>query len=154
MKLLQCAIYVAAIGIISNPLGNLLPRTWFRADRFPYRPFAWEQNGKVYEKLRIRAWKDRVPDMSKIIPSMFRKEISPRPTAGSMERLVQETCVAEAVHWALIVLSLPVLKIWKGLGGRICYFLCILGNLPFIIIQRYNRPRLIRALTRLQKTSN
>lgn len=154
MKLLQCAVYVAVIGIISNPVGNLLPRAWFRADRFPYRPFAWERGGKVYEKLRVRTWKDRVPDMSKIIPSMVRKEVAARPTAGNMECLVQETCVAEAVHWVLIVLSLAVLKIWKGLGGWICYFLCILGNLPFIIIQRYNRPRLVRTLARLQKSSN
>ena len=154
MKLLQCAIYIAAIGILSNPIAHLLPRTWFHADRFPYRSFGWEQNGKVYEKLRIRAWKDRVPDMSKLLPFMVRKEVASRPTAESIARLVQETCVAESVHWVLMVLSLAVLKIWKGAGGCICYLLCILGNLPFIIIQRYNRPRLMRTRSRLQTHAN
>ena len=154
MKLLQCAIYIAIIGIISNPAGNLLPRAWFHADRFPFPPFGWEHHGRIYEKLHIRAWKDRVPDMSKLVRSMVRKEVSSHPTAQSLERLIQETSVAEAVHWVLIVLSLAVLKIWKGLGGWVCYFLCILGNLPFIIIQRYNRPRLMRTLPRLQARAN
>ncbi|MBQ7801301.1 MAG: glycosyl-4,4'-diaponeurosporenoate acyltransferase [Oscillospiraceae bacterium] len=150
MKLLQCAIYVAALGLISNPVGNLLPRRWFRAERFPYRPFSWEREGKIYEKLHIRVWKDRVPDMSRLLRSMVPKAVTARPTAESLDRLVRETCVAEAVHWALAVLSLGVLKIWKGLGGWICYGLCLLGNLPFIIIQRYNRPRLLRTLNRLR----
>lgn len=154
MKLLQCAAYVTVIGILSNPIGNLLPRSWFRADRFPYRCFCWERNGKIYEKLHIRAWKDRVPDMSKHVRSMVRKKISARPSAESMDRLVRETCVAESVHWVLMVLSLGVLKIWKGLGGWLCYLLCVLGNLPFIIIQRYNRPRLVRTLNRLQARIN
>ena len=29
--------------------------------------------------------------------------------------------------------------------------LCILGNLPFILIQRYNRPQLIRLLERTKR---
>ena len=150
MKLLQCLLYVAVIGIVSNPAGNLLPRSWFHAERFPYRCYAWEREGKIYEKLHIRAWKDRLPDMSKIVKAMFRKEVSAKPTAESVERLVQETCVAEAVHGVLIVLSLGVVRIWRGIGVWICWGLCVLGNLPFIIIQRYNRPRLSRTLKRLQ----
>lgn len=150
MNLLLCAAYVAIIGIVSNPLGNLLPRKWFDPEKFPYCVFSWEQDGRIYEKIHIRAWKDLLPDMSKINSDMVRKEVGPRPTAAHLDRLAREACVAEFVHWLLIILSLAVLKIWKGLGGWICYGLCILGNLPFIIIQRYNRPRLVRTMHRLK----
>lgn len=153
MNLFFCALYVAFIGIVSNPLGNLLPRRWFDSDKFPYRSFAWEREGKFYERLHIRAWKDLLPDMSKIVPGMVRKEVSARPTAEGLDRLVRETCVAEAVHGVLILLSLAVLKIWEGPGGWICYALCLLGNLPFILIQRYNRPRLVRMLNRIKTRS-
>lgn len=153
MKLLQCFLYAAFIGLASNPVGNLLPRRWFDPEQFPYRSFRWEQEGKIYNKLHIRTWKDALPDMSKILKNMVRKEVRSRPTAESMDLLARETCVAECVHWVLMVLSLAVLKIWKGLGGKICYALCVLGNLPFIIIQRYNRPRLVRTMNRLRQTT-
>ena len=58
--------------------------------------------------------------------------------------LIAETCVAECVHWALIVLSLGLFLFWRG-GWAFAFWLVynILGNVPFIIIQRYNRPRLV-----------
>lgn len=150
MLLLYCAIYVAAIGIASNIIGSALPRDWFRADAFPFRCFSWEDGGRIYQKLHIRAWKDKLPDMSKVVKKMYRKEVDPRPNARNLERLIEETCVAEAVHTVLILLSLYVVRIWKGTAGWIIWGLCLLGNLPFIIIQRYNRPRFQKALTRLQ----
>lgn len=150
MPLLNCAIYIAAIGLAANLIGPLLPKSWFCPDRFPFRSFSWERDGSIYLKLRIRAWKDRVPDMSKITRRLYRKEVDLRANEENLSRLIQETCLAEAVHNVLIVLSLAVLRIWRGGWGWFIWFLCILGNLPFIIIQRFNRPRLKRTLTRLQ----
>lgn len=153
MKLLYCVLYIAAIGIASHFIGNALPRRWFRWERFPYRSFSWEREGQIYKAIRIQDWKDKVPDMSKLCSGMVRKEVRGRPTAGSTERLIAESCVAEAVHFALLFASLPVTVIWNGAGGWIVYCLCILGNLPFMLIQRYNRPRLCKLLARLAKKS-
>ena len=150
MELLKCILYVAAIGIMANVIGNALPRRWFHPDRFPYRSFAWERDGRIYEKIGIRVWKDKLPDMSKVVHNMYRKEVNPRPNAENLERLIQETCVAEMVHYVLILLSLAVIKIWEGAWGWVAWGLCILGNLPFSLIQRFNRPRLQKALRRLQ----
>ncbi len=154
MDFLFCCLYVAAIGIVSNPIAALLPRAWFHPDKFPFGSFRWERNGEIYEKLQIRRWKNRLPDMSKILKHMLRKEISSKPTAQGIEALARETCVSEAVHWVLMVLSLWVLRIWRGAGGWIVYGLCVLGNLPFVLIQRYNRPRLLLVQSRLRKQSN
>ena len=41
--------------------------------------------------------------------------------------------------------GLALLKIWRGPGGVILTVIYIVfGNLPFLLIQRYNRPRLLR----------
>ena len=45
-----------------------------------------------------------------------------------------------------------MLKIWPGAGGvLITVIYIVLGNLPFIIIQRYNRPRLQKLLMMQQR---
>ena len=142
--LISCILYVAVIGIISQLIGPFLPRHWFHADRFPYRTWAWEKNGRVYNKLGIRRWKDHVPDMSRIAKNMVSKKLPLSSGSEQMERLVQETCVAELVHALLILLGLWCLHLWPGIGGVIFWLLyAILGNLTFIVIQRYNRPRLV-----------
>jgi len=62
-------------------------------------------------------------------------------------RMIQETCVAEFVHLLLIFLGLGVLRLCPDAWGVILYALYVLlGNLPFVLIQRYNRPRLVHML--------
>lgn len=143
MSLLYAALYVAALGILSHFVGQALPRAHFDPQKFPYRSADWENGGKVYEKLGIKHWKDRLPDMSKIMPDMVRKKMSAVKSQG-MDVLIAETCVAECVHWALILLSLGIFFFWRGAWAVVFWLVYnLLGNLPFIIIQRYNRPRLV-----------
>ena len=143
MNFLYALMYIAALGILSHFVGQALPRSWFSAERFPYRAAEWEKGGKVYEKLGIKRWKDHLPDMSKIMPDMVKKKMSAAKEQG-MEVLIEETCVAECVHWALIVLSLGIFLFWRSPWSVVFWLVYnILGNLPFIIIQRYNRPRLV-----------
>ena len=57
--------------------------------------------------------------------------------------LVQETCVAECVHWALTLLSAGIFFLWRsGWAALLWLVYNVLGNVSFIVIQRYNRPRL------------
>ena len=139
-------------GMLSFALGQMLPRRWFDPEAFPYRAHPWEKNGAVYEKLGVRLWKDHVPDMSRIIPKMVKKKAALAQTSHDMERLARETCVAETVHWALIVVMSPIVGISiGGILGRVIGVLYGLGNTLFIIIQRYNRPRLVRVLKRMER---
>ena len=63
-------------------------------------------------------WKKLVPDMSRFLPDMVKKEVDPAAvTASQVELLVQETCVAEVVHTASILLGLGALWLWPGWGG-------------------------------------
>jgi len=94
-----------------------------------------------------------VPDMSRLLPDMVKKQIpAAAATAAQAAALVQETCAAELVHGASCLLGLVCLWLWPGWGGAAAVLVWILlGNLPFILIQRYNRPRLVRLQGLLQK---
>ena len=149
----RCLAYIVALGIVSFVLGRLMPKAWFPFDRAPFRAFGWEQDGRVYLKLGINRWQNRVPDMSRIFPKLMpAKAMDKLPDQAGLLAMIRETCVAEAVHVILCVLGLPCLLLWPGIGGVIVYAVYVLlGNLPFILIQRYNRPRLVRTYRRRQK---
>ena len=147
-----CALYITIIGYIMRFVGSCYNRQRFSPDSLIYRPKSWEKNGEFYRKLGIRKWKDKLPDVSKKAKKIYTKKVDLQKDADNLRRLVQETCVAECVHYQLILLSLPVLQIYRGWGGLIIFGLCVFGNLLFVAIQRYNRPRLLRTLARLEKT--
>ncbi len=144
MKFLYSLIYIAVLGVLSHFVGQALPRKCFDAEKPPYKAAKWEKGGKVYERLGIKHWKDIVPDMSRIMPDMVKKKLTSENKERGMDTLIAETCVAECVHWGLIVLSFGILFWWRGLWAAVFLLVYnIFGNLPFIIIQRYNRPRLV-----------
>ena len=140
----QFVILAAILGVLALVVGESLPRRWFHYDSAFFRSHAWEKDGAIYEeKLKIRKWKDHMPDNSKIFPFLFRKKVVNFHDPDYSKRLLQETCVAEAVHWALIALSPLFLVLMEPFYNVVAFLLYICpGNLPFIAIQRYNRPRL------------
>ena len=143
MNFWKCIGYLLFLGVFSHFLGEALPRRWFREDCFLWHCYSWEQGGKVYEKLHIRKWKDYMPDMSQIMPDMVPKRISKESSSVQIDRLVKETCVAELTHDVLIVVAFVCVLIWPGKGGFVMAMLFAIGNVPYVLIQRYNRPHLI-----------
>lgn len=146
----RAALYLAALGILAHPLGQALPRSHFDPQRFPWRCRPWEKNGRIYERLGIRRWKNKLPDMSRLLPDMVKKRLGQADTL----RLIQETCTAECVHWWLLLLSAGILLLWRSPWCWALWLLYnLLGNLPYIIIQRYNRPRLLRLAEKEKRRS-
>lgn len=144
MKLLYAALYLAALGLLAHPVGLILPRSLFSPQRFPFKAYGWENGGRVYEKLGIKSWKDRAPDMSRLMGDMVKKKMSSAKDSAGMEVLIAETCIAESIHFALIILSFGILLFWQDVWAWVVILVYnIFGNLPFIMIQRYNRPRLL-----------
>lgn len=62
--------------------------------------------------------------------------------------LIQETCIAEFIHTAEGIAGFYCVTIWPGIGGFVMGLLFMLGNLPFIFIQRYNRPKMLKVMKR------
>ena len=95
----------------------------------------------LYQKLRVKEWKNRFPTFT---PENFDLK------THSIAEIVQVTCQSEIVHEVNMVLSfVPVLfSIWFGSLGVFLITSCLafLYDSIFVIIQRYNRPRLKRLI--------
>lgn len=144
MKLLITLIYVTIIGQACFFIGVSLPRNLFNEKLFPFKSFSFEKSGKLYRFFRVKKWKTRVPDMSRYTNVIYPKKVYAKITSKEANRLVKESCVAEMTHYALSILGIGIYYIWKKSStGIILTILYILMNLPFIIIQRYLRPKYI-----------
>ncbi|MBE6958472.1 MAG: hypothetical protein E7447_04910 [Ruminococcaceae bacterium] len=93
---------------------------------------------KLYRFLKVKKWKKHFPTYD---PSAFDKR------KHSWCEIAQAMCQAELVHETIIILSfLPILaSIWFG---SVCVFvltslLSALFDAIFVVIQRYNRPRVL-----------
>ncbi len=151
MGIVRCAEYLAIWGIISFIVGRLLPKK-FSFDKFPFASFKFENNGKIYKKIGISKWQSKVPDMSRIFKkTMPAKKIENRPDAEKIYDMIQETCIAEMVHFVLIFCGIRCFWLWPGKGGAICFLLNLIGNAVFIVIQRYNRPRFVSLLKKQKR---
>ena len=147
---LRMASIVGIIGIAAFFIGESVPRSWYDYRRFPFKCYPWEKNGQIYEKFGVRWLKTHSIDMSRIMPNAFPKQNTMTRDRAHLERLVQEMCNAELVHWVLTLMS-PVFWLlidgWYGVAISIGYALSNLGD---IMIQRYNRPRIIMILERIK----
>jgi len=148
----RCFWYLIKISIAAFLAGRLLPKKWFRADRFPYRSYDFEENGRIYEKLNIRKWQKKLPDMSKIVPFMMPAKEIDFSHLEKIKCMIQETCVAEFIHGMNCITGLYCLELYPGVGGIVIALLyALVFNVPFMLIQRYNRPRLIKLDEKLKK---
>lgn len=107
-------------------------RKWFSEKSF---------ERKLYKLMQVKKWKKRLPTYD---PQNF--DIK----SHSMSEIVQVTCQSEIVHEINMVLSfVPVLfSIWFDSLGvfLITSFAAFLFDSMFVIMQRYNRPRLVRLM--------
>ena len=146
--MLKCVIYLAVTGLLSFFLGRLIPPEKMEWHCFPYKLYQREREGQIYKKLGIHHWQNGVPDMSKVFTKLMppKKMIATDPK--SLLRMIQETCTAELTHIVLCLTGLYCIKLWPGAGGWVLAILNLVGNMVFILIQRYNRPRLVRLYKR------
>lgn len=152
MKLFKCTIYCAISGLVGFLFGRLISRWQINPDKGLFRCYKIEKNGAIYEKLNIRMWQKKVPDMSRIAPFLMPPKNLSGDYAERLPTMIQETCVAEITHVVVSILGLRCLKIWPGMGGFVVTAVFILiFNVPYILIQRYNRPRLIRLYDKIRK---
>ena len=117
-------------------VGTLVP------NRFSHRSF-WFQprdfEAILYEKLQVKKWKDRMPTYD---PRLFSLK------ENTLDEIVNNMCQAEVVHEIIILLSfIPLLfsVIWDAFYVFfITSCLSALLDLSFVVMQRYNRPRILR----------
>lgn len=148
MRVVFALVYLLAIALLAHPVGEAIPGTAFHPERFPFCGCPWET--RLYRLLRVAKWKDKVPDMSKRLSDMQPKKLL-SVSVDQMDALLCEMCRAESVHWAEVLLGIGCVFIAPGIGWVLFAVWALLGNLPFILIQRYNRPRILVLKNRLAR---
>ncbi len=150
IQILKWFAYLAAISFSSFLAGRILPYRWFCADRFPYRSMEFEQGGKLYVKLGVPKWQKKLPDMSRLFSFLMPAKNMIDHTPEGIGTMIAETCIAELVHVMLALLGFGALIFWHSAAAVLLTVLYCAGNLPFVLIQRYNRPRLVRLKNKME----
>ena len=120
--------------------GEIVPR----CIRHPMK-YAWFQQRpfepKLYDVLKVKRWKDHMPTYD---PASFSLQ------ENTLAQIVDNCCVSEAVHEVIILFSfVPLLFSFWWDAFPVFLITSVLSALfdgSFAIMQRYNRPRLIRIL--------
>ena len=133
--------YHFAMRLAVGYLVNLIAKNRIRYCDFWFRERKFER--KLYAFLQVKKWKKRMPTYS---PEKF--SVKER----TLEEIVNETCIAEIVHEAIILLSFLPLAAALFFGEFFVFLAtsvaAALIDSVFVIMQRYNRPRLVALLKR------
>ncbi len=140
-------IAVIAINGLTATVCRLLPKGCANHERKFYQVSAKEK--KFYEKLKIRKWKDKVPEIGQF--TGFRKNKIEDPSSVEfVDRFLLETCYGEMGHFLSLFTSFllllffplfPVRGLWWAIGIPVSVF-GSLFNLPSFMILRYNSYKL------------
>ena len=133
--LMRLAVGYVVNGIFHNRFNY--KRKWFQEKKFEKR---------VYEVLRVKKWKDKMPTFA---PEMLDLKVH------TWEEIAGALCQSEVVHSIIVVLCfVPILAtlIWGTFW--VFFITSILSAVVeslFVIMQRYNRPRVIRMIEKERK---
>jgi len=115
--------------------------------------YAWEADGRLYERLAIRRWKDHLPEAGGFYRGGFAKRRLETQDGGYLARFALETSRAECSHWLTWLLALSFFAWNPWPIGLIMLLYGAIVNLPCILVQRYNRARFRRILNKGARAS-
>lgn len=133
-------------------IGSYIPSRLSKETIFLFNPFfkvfSWEL--PLYEKIKIKKWKDKLPDGGDWVRGGVKKNSLNIRKRIELEKFVLETKKAELSHSLQIIITLMFLSYIEPLTGIILFFYSLIINAPFIFIQRYNRERVNKFVVRFE----
>lgn len=152
--LFNSAVYVCFLGLVTGFFFAVIPRKAFYRLSFWFKERNFEKGGIFYSKyFKINIWKDKLPQFSELTRFGFKKASLNNISDEYLEIFKTETMRAELTHFVLIILSPLYVFIKPDILQHFTLIGCILGNIPFIMIQRYNRIRINKLQSRLKNHS-
>lgn len=149
-------LLVIVIDALTATVARLLPKACANHEKKIFTVGAKEK--KFYEKLKIRKWKDLVPEIGHF--TGFRKnKIADPKSVEYLDRFLLEACYGEIGHFYslftgfLLLLLFPLTKIWFAVSLPVC-IVNIFMNLPSLFILRYNSYKLVVLKKNLLKKQN
>ena len=126
--------------LVPHYIRHPMDHSWFQPKSFEAR---------LYEALKVKHWKDRMPTYD---PASFSLR------ENTLEQIVHNSCVSEAVHEVIILFSFVPLLFALCWGAFPVFLITsVLASLfdgSFAVMQRYNRPRLVRILAKKEASAH
>lgn len=145
-------LYILLWHLICFILCISIKTSFFDENKRFYKIFDFEKDGRIYtDKLKIKKWKDLLPQY--IGKKGFSKRHITSVSEEYIDYFIMETCRGEWDHRMNCLYFIISFIINPFFVGLFFSFSVILINLPFIIIQRYNRCRLQKVRQHLNKKS-
>ena len=121
-----------------------LPKKMFNPFLKAYSVGKFER--KFQEKIGVRKWKDRIPEAGQLFANFSKTEIADMSNNEYVYKFMSETVYAEIMHWLSAIFSFLIIFIDLRLALTVALPL-IVGNMILnllpVIVQRYNRPKLM-----------
>lgn len=148
---LTIVVDVIAWGVFHSATGyaaHRLDEDRLSRDGWLLRRRRFETATRYRHWLRINRWKDKVPEAGGLFPGGVSKRQLPAYDDDGLRLFVRETRRAELGHWWALFCG-PLFVLWNPpLAAVLLVGYGVLANLPFILIQRYNRIRTLALIER------
>ena len=132
-----------AVGTVVNFIMNNKAdhnNEWFREKSF---------ETKLYKLIGVRKWKKYLPTYN---PDTF------DTAQRTVKEIIGATCQAEIVHEIIMVFSLLPMILIPFFDGAMAFIITSVFSMMFdslfVILQRYNRPRLVKIMMRFSDLKN
>ncbi|HEX2946785.1 MAG TPA: glycosyl-4,4'-diaponeurosporenoate acyltransferase [Clostridia bacterium] len=137
--------------VVITYLSNKMPDHLYSSNSWLLRHRKWEKRGDFYQRIfRVKLWKRLLPELGDIVKSVFPKKRIKEYTREYLQKYIFESCKSELTHWS-IIFSAFLFFLWRDFEpAMMIVLLAIILNLPYIIIQRYNRPRIMDMIESLE----
>lgn len=142
-----CVLGAFAIdAIVALAVRYLVPQRFYNplAKRFACLRF----EKKLYTKLGIRKWKDKIPETGGILVGFGKSHATDLHNNDYVYKFMQETCYAEVMHvWSMplgfLVLLICPAHLRLSIALPVAVVNAVLQLLP-VMVQRFVRPQLLR----------
>jgi glycosyl-4,4'-diaponeurosporenoate acyltransferase len=142
-NLLTFFLFSIVITLLSNrmPDGLYSSRNWILRER------EWEKKGEIYQQiLKVKLWKKFLPELSDFAKGVFPKKTIKEFSKDYLQKFLFESRKSEVTHWC-IIFSAVLFYLWNDFNSAsLILAIAAVLNLPYIIIQRYNRPRIMEVV--------
>lgn len=135
------------LSVIVTILSLIVPDYVFTKKSWILKERKWEQKGEFYQKyFKVRLWKNHLPELGDFIRGIFPKKKIMEFSDEYLRKYLFESRKSELTHWCIILSSLLFILWNEPHEALLMFIIAAVINLPYIIIQRYNRPRIAEAI--------
>ncbi|QHA91008.1 hypothetical protein [Bacillus sp. N1-1] len=123
---------------------RLIPRSFYEKNTWVFHERSYEK--RFYKKIQLSLWKDKLPEWGNVF-NFEKKNLHTELNKEYLNKFILETYYAEVGHIGMGIVGFACIVVNPEGFTRfalICSSVNLVVQIPFCLIQRYNRPRLIR----------